>query len=638
VEQVGDAGDLTTPARPHLEVDAAGLRAVLDLARTGFALVTTGGRVIEANPSFCRNLGRLPDELRGLDLLDVVHPSDRAELADALRSLHHAAAPPAATVQLELRALGERHATDPAAETCLRTSLTRVDAGADGPMTVVELEDLREHRAAQRQLSEHADEVTARLNATLETMSDGLYVLDRDWRFVYVNPRAEQMLQRRRDQLLGRSLWDTVPGMTDQVRATYRKVMRDRQPVSFDEVHHPPYDRWFELTLYPSPQGLTVHFRDITRRVEAREAIRAREAQLARQAALLDEARDAILVHDLDDLTISYFSRGAERLYGTPAADAVGRRADELFGVDDPELVDDALGTLRQEGAWNGEVRQRATDGRELVVASRTTLLPEEGDGRRSVLVINTDVTDRRRVEQQLVRAQRMESMGGLASGIAHDLNNLLSPMLLAVDLLAADEPDPARAELLQTIRSSASRGSEMVARILSFARGADGERVPVAVGELIEEVVRLLCDSVSRDVEVVAELDDELPPLLGDPTQLHQVLLNLGVNGRDAMPDGGRLTLRARHVEVAASADAAVAGLAAGPHVLLEVSDTGVGMDAATQARVFEPFFTTKPPGAGTGLGLSTTRTIVESHGGTLSVDSAPGRGTTIRIHLPAG
>jgi CheY-like chemotaxis protein len=231
-----------------------------------------------------------------------------------------------------------------------------------------------------------------------------------------------------------------------------------------------------------------------------------------------------------------------------------------------------------------------------------------------------------------------MESLGTLAGGIAHDLNNVLAPILMSTELLAQGETDPRRLQLLDALVTSTNRGADMVRQVLAFARGVSGDRVEVDPADLLGGVLAIVRETFPRNIVIDCQLDQPLATLRADPTQLHQVLMNLLVNARDAMPDGGRIRCSARMVAIDAQYASVTMGLEAGDHVLIEVTDTGHGMSGDVIDRIFEPFFTTKEIGVGTGLGLSTSLAIVDSHGGHLGVYSEPGQGTTFRIHLPVG
>jgi two-component system, cell cycle sensor histidine kinase and response regulator CckA len=357
------------------------------------------------------------------------------------------------------------------------------------------------------------------------------------------------------------------------------------------------------------------------------------EQQLRDQAALLDQARDAILVQGLDQ-RVTFWNRGAERLFGWTAHEALGRDAASLFFGARVRGAHAAHEAVLQHDQWSGDVEKLTKRGTRVMVESRWTLLRDDAGQPRSVLVIDSDMTEQRRLEAQLLRTQRMESLGTLAGGIAHDLNNVLAPILMAVDVLRRGGSEDRRQRMLTTIEAAANRGAELVKQVVTFARGVDGERVVLQPRQLLREIERIVTETFPSTIHVRVEAPGEQGTVSGDATQLHQVLLNLCVNARDALPRGGILTLRAEQVspEQAESLSGKTDAL-----VLLSVSDTGVGIPSELLGRIFEPFFTTKESGQGSGLGLSTSLAIVKAHGGFMQVESEAGRGTTFRVYLPA-
>lgn len=370
------------------------------------------------------------------------------------------------------------------------------------------------------------------------------------------------------------------------------------------------------------------------------------EQQAREQAAMLDFASDAIVVHTLDERVLSW-NRGAERLYGWTADEALGRRVSELF-ITDAEALGQNLVGLIEKGEWSGELKQRSKDGRELYINSRWTLIRDESGRPAKVLAINTDTTDARQFERQFLRAQRLESIGTLASGIAHDLNNILSPILMATGLLRRSlEADEDALRMLKIIESSAERGSGVVKQVLTFARGAEGQRVAVQAKHLLGELTKIMAQTFPRNMDIQTHVPKDLWLISGDPTQLHQVFLNLCVNARDAImsvptPDNGpepmrRLNITAENADVDQHFASMNPGAKLGPHVVVSVTDTGSGMTPEVMDKIFDPFFTTKEPGKGTGLGLATVIGIVKSHDGFLTVQSKIGQGTTFKVFLPA-
>lgn len=384
-------------------------------------------------------------------------------------------------------------------------------------------------------------------------------------------------------------------------------------------------------TLLRNEQGLPVRMIGSLADITAR---RLAEQRVAAQASLIDQATDAIIVHTLEG-KILFWSRGSQLLYGWDTAEAEGCTLSELLETNKTTSGERVTRFLRR-GEWSGELEQRNREGESLTVFARWTLLRDAFGEPEAVLAIHTDVTERKGLQELFHRSQRLESIGTLAGGIAHDLNNVLAPILMAAELLDEEVTSEGGRGLLETLRSSSRRGADLVRQILTFARGSGGTRHAIDALELVSELEKLMRETFPRNLVIKVVAEGERLWVQGDPTQLHQVLLNLCVNARDATPEGGRLTLTLRRVMV----DEARASLnplsEAGPHVRISVQDTGCGIPLEVQDKVMEPFFTTKETGQGTGLGLSTAFTIVRDHGGLLTFTSEEGQGTTFQIDLP--
>jgi PAS domain S-box-containing protein len=358
--------------------------------------------------------------------------------------------------------------------------------------------------------------------------------------------------------------------------------------------------------------------------------------QIREQAALLDVAHDAILVCALDG-TVSFWNKGAQRLYGWTVAEALGKNANELLFKAVPSNLEEARAALFHNSIWMGECRQVTRDGKEVTVQSRWTLVRNQEANPQSILVINTDITEQKQLEAQFLHAQRIESLGTLASGIAHDLNNVLTPILMAAQMLCMKQQDEDSHRWIEGIEMGARRGSEMVRQVLTIARGSQGERVVIQMKHLIHDLGQILKQTFPRSVEVRIKGTEDLWTIVGDSTQIYQVLLNLCVNARDAMPEGGRLLIELGNRILDESEAKIHPDACAGPYVAITVSDTGTGIPADFVERIFEPFFTTKEIGKGTGLGLSTVVGIVRNHGGFVTVTSTEGKGTQFKVFLPA-
>ena len=361
------------------------------------------------------------------------------------------------------------------------------------------------------------------------------------------------------------------------------------------------------------------------------------EEQIREQAALLDKAQDAIAVHDLEG-SIVYWNKSAARMYGWEAGEILGKNASEMLykRVSFSPSSNPLKGAL-DTGEWSGELKQTTKDGKEIVVQSRWTLVRDNDGEPKSLLVISSDMTEKKRLEAQVLRTQRMESIGTLAGGIAHDLNNVLSPILLSINLLEGKLVDDKSKEILKIVESSAKRGGALVKQVLTFARGFEGERLLMALSHIIKEMQTFAMQSFPKSVELRTNLPKNLWCIRGDPTQVHQVLLNLCVNARDAMPNGGMVTISAENTTLDRNYAAMNPEAKPGPYVLLKVKDTGTGIPPEVLDRIFEPFFTTKEVGKGTGIGLSTLHAIVKGHGGFVTIQTEVGKGTEFGVYLPA-
>ncbi len=620
--------------------------------------------------------------------------------------------------------------------------------------------DITDRKEAEWNLREKERQLHAadrRLAEIVHGMAEACFALDKDWRFTFVNDRCESLLHHSRQQMLGYGIWEVFDKLLGTpMEKNYRHAMAERVPVSF-EAFSPIAQRWLDIRLFPSGDGLAAFLMDIQDRKLAELALRGSEErlrlitnlvphgifakdaagryiyanralaeltglpveqligkddfalvpnreeaesfrkddrnvieggtarfipeepftdangqrhclqttkipfvvpetgepavlgvwvdvtnwktaekQVREQAAMLDQAHDAIIVRGYYDRKITFWNKGAETLYGWSAEEAAGRDIAELICVD-PNGPDEIRDELLSRDEWRGETRHRTRSGKELIVNTRASLVRNAEGEPKSVLSINTDITEQKNLEARFLRAQRMESIGTLASGVAHDLNNILAPIMMSAPLLRFPLDDEQRDNIVSSIEAAANRGAEVVKQVLAFGRGLEGDKRPLSLGSLMKEMLKIMRETFPKNVEMKCTLLPDLWPVVGDATQLHQVLLNLCVNARDAMPHGGSLELRATNLTVDASFASMLPDAVPGECVLLEICDSGTGIPPEIVERIFDPFFTTKGIGKGTGLGLSTVLGIVRSHGGFIQVNSRPGRGTTFQIYLPA-
>lgn len=360
----------------------------------------------------------------------------------------------------------------------------------------------------------------------------------------------------------------------------------------------------------------------------------------ARLVGILASAMDAIITVD-EDQRIVLFNTAAEKMFRCAAEEALGQPLDRFIPMRFRDAHRHHIGmfskthvTQRAMGRLQPISGLRA-NGEEFPIEASISQVNAEGHQLYTVII--RDVSEKKRLEAQFLRAQRMESIGTLAGGIAHDLNNVLSPILTAVELLQMRFTDESSQRLLNILHTNAVRGSEMIKQVLSFARGVEGQYALLGPTHLIKEITKILTDTLPKNIEITFSIPNNLWNVTGDATQLHQVLMNLCVNARDAMPQGGTLHLEAENLTVDDHYTRMNTEAKPGNYACISVSDTGAGISQQNLSKIFDPFFTTKEQGQGTGLGLSTAVGIVRSHGGFLTVYSEEGRGSQFKIYLPA-
>lgn len=359
------------------------------------------------------------------------------------------------------------------------------------------------------------------------------------------------------------------------------------------------------------------------------------EELIREQATLLDIAQDAILVCDAQQ-HILFWNKSAEHVYGWSANEALGKKSSELL-YNQTEAFSEPYDITIKDGNWLGELRQISKSGKEIDVESRWTLVKDKDQNPKSILIVNTDITEKKKLEVTFLRAQRLEMVGALATGIAHDLNNLLTPILISAQLLPKYITEERGQKILSVIEETAIRGSALVKQVLSFGRGLETKRTILKAEKLMLEIINIIRETFPKTIEVNYDVPVQLWTILADATQIHQLLMNLCVNSRDAMNDVGTISISAENFLVDETFTACNADLHPGPYININVEDTGEGIPPESATRIFEQFFTTKEEGKGTGLGLFTVMNIVKNHNGFLRVYSEVDKGTKFSIYLPA-
>ena len=476
-----------------------------------------------------------------------------------------------------------------------------------------------------------AEETCEALTRVLEATSDGFVALDAEWHYTYVNEHAGQMFGREPASLLGKHIWTEFPeGVGQPFHLEYERAVREGKPRQI-EAYYPPYGRWFENRIFPHAGGLAIFFQDVTDRKLAEDRLRESEQ---RYRSLFEHHPDAIYSFDAEGRFLS----------ANAACEALtGFSFDELFGTPFAPLVvpeHRAAAAEHFHAAMGGSARSYEESiihksGRRIDIA--ITKLPIVIDGQTvGIYGIAKDLTAQRALEARLRQAEKMEAIGRLASGVAHDFNNLLTIIQSCATLIANDLPSNASVLAdVREIQGATRRAAELTQQLLAFSRKQVLKPQTLDVNAQVETFVGMLRRVTSENVSIETDLPGDVWPVSADPGQLERVLMNLGLNARDAMPNGGMLRVRTGNVMLD-EAEAGHIGLTAGPYVVLTVEDTGTGIDPTVLPHIFEPFVTTKPHGLGTGLGLATVYGIVEQTGGTIRVSSTPGEGSRFSVYLP--
>jgi PAS domain S-box-containing protein len=590
-------------------------------------------RIIYTNRSLGASLGYPPAEIEqmGDRIIDILHHPDEPNPADLIVALEDG----------EIREFEHRirHFNGEWRWQCLRyTNFDRYPNGHVDRVLVI-VHDITPSKQAELELQRTEE----RLRYLLTTNPAIIYACEasRQFTMTFVSENVSRMLGYQSwDFLADPHFWlsQIHPEDRDRVFADLQQIINLGAHIyEYRFLHQDGNYIWVrdELRLILDSNGepleIIGYWSDITERKQA-------EQVMQEQADLLDIAPDAIFVHDLD-YRILFWNKGAAQLYGRQTMEAIGGDSRQFIGEDELPQFEAAMESVLTTGTWHGELTKTTTMGKPVIVSSRRSLLRDALGNPKSILIVETDITEQKKLESQFFRAQRLESLGTLASGIAHDLNNILTPILGIVEILPLQFPnlDNNTKDLLTILNDSTHRGAELVKQILSFTRGVEGKWSCIQIHHLIKEINRIVKQTFPKNIDVVFDYAKDLWTIEADSTQIHQVLMNLCVNARDAMPNGGTLTIGTENIQIDDNYTRIHLDAHPGDYIIISISDTGVGMTPEVIDRIFDPFFTTKEIGRGTGLGLSTAMVIVKNHGGFINVYSEVGKGTWFKVYLPA-
>jgi len=497
------------------------------------------------------------------------------------------------------------------------------------------LERMVEERTRALQESE------AKYRALFTGARDGIVVIDKETgNIIHANPAFETMTGYAEEELRTKKMWELRP--PDRIEEAKRHFYEvgDGRAETAEEIPILSKDgRLVEVefsTRVGELRGRAVYeciCRDITKRKALEEQLRESRSYLE---SILRDAPAGVNTTDL---------QGVLQIWGGNSEQMFGYREDEVVGkmtcLDlhaDPAEGRRVLEIVTEWGQFSGEVTLKRKNGETFPSLLHVSKLKDAAGNHIGYAGFNIDITRRKELELQLFQAQKMENLSALAGGIAHDFNNILGGILSYASFLKSRvKPGDPFYRQIETIESSAIRASDLTQQLLSFSRAGKSNPMPASLNSIINETVRLVESSIGENITIKMSLEPNLFVARLDPTQIEQAILNICINARDAMPDGGELDIKTENVVLDEAFAEAHPGVQPGPHILVAISDNGVGMDEEVKANIFEPFFTTKESGKGTGLGLSIVYTIVKNHGGCVDVETAPGKGTTFRIYLPA-
>jgi two-component system, cell cycle sensor histidine kinase and response regulator CckA len=550
------------------------------------------------------------------------------------------------------------------------TSVIKNESGISSGYTKVVRDDT-ERKRMEDALKESND----RIGNILESITDAFFTLDKNWCFAYLNKQSERLLQRSREELMGKNIWEEFPdAVGTKFYTQYQKAVSEQVSVTFEEFY-PPLNNWFEVRAYPSPEGLSIYFHDINERVESRNLERL-NAEIGN--ALVQDIKLQDLINHCTELLVKHLNVAFARIWtfnqeqnmlelqasagiythldGVHSREPIGQSKVGIIAEERlPHLTNDVLNDpLLNEQGWAAREGMKSFAGYPMVVEdeligvmcvfAKHSLTDMAINAMASVSKGIANGIKRKRIaqayfqsEEQLRQSQKIEAVGRLAGGIAHDFNNFLAVIMLHVDMLNLQLPvnSPLRYRI-DEIKSVTNNAAAMVKQLLAFGRKQTLQPHPIVLNQVVKEFSEVLRPLVGEDIEIKLDLESDLGICYVDQNQIVQVLMNLAVNARDAMPNGGIIKIKTSNISFKKNDLAKPKVQPSGEYIELTVTDNGVGMDAEVQSQIFEPFFTTKEVGKGTGLGLATVYGIVKQSKGFIWAESKENEGTSFKIQLP--
>ena len=613
-------------------------RRAFDDTNVAMVLIDLDHRFVRVNSAFAQMFGYSPAEMLGMTVAQITHPDDLAESYSQRKPL---LAGVASYFQMEKRYV---HRDGHILTALTNVSLVR-DAAGRPQMYIGQVQDISERKQAESSLRKSEE----RTRTILDTANDPFITIDANGRIIDWNRQAEAVFGWTRGEAIGRLLSETIIPVAYRAahergialfRATGEGPILNKR-IEITALRRDGHEFPVELLVWPtSVDGfctVSAFVRDITERKQTEAVLRERENLLRNiianiPCAVFWKDRNSVYLGCNDQVALNHGLNSPEQIVGRNDYElGVASSEADFYRACDRQVMETTEPILNVE-----ETLTRSDGARSVLLTSKVPLRDAVGTV-IGVIGVYQDITDRKRLEDQLRQSQKMEAIGALAGGVAHDFNNLLTVINGYCEIVLAD-PAVTRSsrEMVREIHRAGDRAAALTRQLLAFSRKQVLAPQVLDVNALVREATKMLRRMIGEDIDLTTTLDPGLGRVKADPGQVEQVIMNLVVNARDAMPTGGQLTIETRNVELDAAYVRQHLGVRAGPCILLAVTDTGVGMDAATQAHIFEPFFTTKGPGKGTGLGLSTVFGIVKQSNGHIELYSEPGHGTTFKVYLP--